>query len=376
MRAAGDYLVARQSADGAWRSNVYGPFKEGDALTAIAVLALIELAGGDAARYEPSIERATGYLAALTQDGAIRPPQHGLAYPVYTAAGAVIALTHSGSEPHLKARDVWLAYLRERQLAEHLGWSPDDAAYGGWGYAADLPRKPGDDLPLGTLAEPNLSATTFALAALRAAGMAADDPAIRKALRYVSRCQNFPAVSSNVGPFDDGGFHFMLGDPVRNKAGAVGVDADGRTRFASYGSATADGVRAFALAGVPADDPRAMAAWQWMRDHFRADAHPGEYAADRAGARESVYFYYVQALSAALIRSNGLAEPVRREWAEQLTRALVARQRTDGSWRNPSVDVREDDPLVASSLAVAALARCGKILECRTTTVAGPPSAR
>jgi hypothetical protein len=37
---------------------------------------------------------------------------------------------------------------------------------------------------------------------------------------------------------------------------------------------------------------------------------------------------------------------------------LLKRQRDDGSWSNPAVLVREDDPLVATSLAMRALADC------------------
>ena len=43
---------------------------------------------------------------------------------------------------HRKARDAWLAYLRERELTEDLGWQPADKQYGGWGYSPRLPRKP------------------------------------------------------------------------------------------------------------------------------------------------------------------------------------------------------------------------------------------
>jgi hypothetical protein len=42
-------------------------------------------------------------------------------------------------------------------------------------------------------------------------------------------------------------------------------------------------------------------------------------------------------------------------WARALAEALLARQRPDGSWVNASMELREDDPLVATPFAMAAL---------------------
>lgn len=364
LAAASRYLDSRQSPDGAWRSEVYGPFKEGDALTPLVLTTLAELPPvPDDDRRITAIASAKRYLIAMVdENGCVRPSQFGLAYPIYTAAGAVTALSREADPKSLKARDAWLGYLRERQLSEALGWQPDDARYGGWGYSPDMPRKPTGDQPLGNLAEPNLSATVFALEALRAAGVAAADAAVQKALRFVRRCQNFyQDVSAVHERFDDGGFFFVQDDPVRNKAGVAGVDRVGRVRFVSYGSATADGLRAFELCGVSPDDPRAAAAWAWLERHFAADAHPGAYPADREGARPAVFFYYCNSLAKVLAEAgfdNPIAPANKAAWASAIADALVERQRSDGSWKNAAVDVREDDPLVATSLAASALARC------------------
>ena len=47
-----------------------------------------------------------------------------------------------------------------------------------------------------------------------------------------------------------------------------------------------------------------------------------------------------------------------RDWAEALAEELLRRQHSDGSWVNDAVEVREDDPLVATPLAAGALAVC------------------
>ncbi len=56
--------------------------------------------------------KGSAYLAALVgKDGVIAAGPQGITYPVYTSAGAVLALSQPRAE-HRKARDAWLAYLR------------------------------------------------------------------------------------------------------------------------------------------------------------------------------------------------------------------------------------------------------------------------
>ena len=45
-----------------------------------------------------------------------------------------------------------------------------------------------------------------------------------------------------------------------------------------------------------------------------------------------------------------------RDWRDQLTGALIKTQGTNGSWQNPAGEMRENDPLVATSFALLALA--------------------
>jgi squalene-hopene/tetraprenyl-beta-curcumene cyclase len=356
LTAAASFLLARQSADGAWRSDVYGPFKDGASLTPIVLQAL--RAAPASRERDAACRRGTAYLAAFLQpDGSIEAGPHGFSYHVYTAAGAVALLSGPDQAQHRKARDAWLAYLRQRQLTEDLGWQPADKEYGGWGYCPGLPRKPPHGQLTPPLTESNLSATVFALEALRAAGCPADDPAVRKARTFVDRCQNY----GDNPAFDDGGFFFIHDDGVRNKAGVAGKDSEGQERYFSYGSTTADGLRALLLCGLSEEHPRVAAARRWLEANFSAAAHPGSYTPQREPNRDAVYYYYAASVAAAL-DALGLEEvstPVGDLcWARALARELLKHQREDGSWVNPAVMVREDDPLVATSLAVRALAIC------------------
>jgi len=357
-RRALRFLLARQSPDGAWRSDLYGQFKDGTALTPLALQALLTFPP-DAER-DAALRNGATYLAELVgEDGQIAAPS-GLPYPVYTAAGAVEVLSRWEPERHRRARDGWLAYLRGRQLTEQLGWQPSDWQYGGWGYCPVVPRKPKPGELAPPFLESNLSATVFALSALRTAGVSAEDLACRRARTFVERCQNFaPEGDGRDARLDDGGFFFVHGDAVRNKAGAAGKDADGRERFRSYGSATADGLRGLLLCGVPPDHVRVAQARAWLTADFGADRHPGSYDTSREAGRQAVYFYFhhsaSQAFSAlALEEIDSGGRKVR--WREAVAAELLARQRQDGSWSNAVLLTQEDEPLVATSFAVLTLA--------------------
>jgi squalene-hopene/tetraprenyl-beta-curcumene cyclase len=349
------YLTSKVGPDGAWRSDVYSSFRDGTSLTPLVLLALHEMnePGGPGS----ALQRGAEYLVQPARpDGTIDPGEPGLSYPTYTAALAVRVLSLPGNERHRAARDAWLADLRRRQLDESLDWAPADEAYGGWGYCHGLPRKPkpGEFVP--PLVESNLSATVFALDALHAAGVPTTDPAYQKALTFIGRCQNFAEDTAKADPkFDDGGFFFIYADPARNKPGPAGRDATGRERFRSYGSTTADGYRALRRCGLPLEHPRVRAALSWLTEHFDGAGHPGEYPPERGGDKDGVYYYYAWSLAQSL--NDGPAD-VTPAWAVALADGIMARQQPDGSWRNAAKAQREDDPILATAFATAALARC------------------
>jgi squalene-hopene/tetraprenyl-beta-curcumene cyclase len=365
LTTAARFLVPLQSRDGAWRSDTYGPFKDGGSLTPWVLLAL------SVAPSSPEIEAAyrkgVKYLAAMARpNGTIAEGEFGLSYPVYTAAGAVIVLSQPGNARNLKARDAWLAYLRMRQLTEDLGWKPADKEYGGWGYSSRVPRKPKKE----ALTESNISATAYALEALRAAGCPQNDRVFSRALVFIQRCQNFEEQEKRRDPnFDDGGFFFIYDDPARNKAGVAGEDKHGRVRFRSYGSTTADGLRCLLACGLPLDHPRVVAARRWLEKNFSAETHPGRFAKERESIRPAVYYYYARSVAGVVQATAGptiRTSEGRAELAELLADELVDRQRKDGSWVNPATFLREDDPVMATCLAAEALAECRKAVIGRT----------
>jgi squalene-hopene/tetraprenyl-beta-curcumene cyclase len=358
-----NFLVQQQDKDGAWRSDFYGPLKDGPSLTPLVVMSLGLAEGSDEQTpgCKAARKRALDYLSAMVRpDGTIDEGPHGLSQPVYTAALTVRALSLE-SDQYRPARDAWLKYLRQRQLTEALGWDSADKEYGGWGYCVILPRKPEPGAPRPPLLESNLSATAFALAALKAAECPADDPAWKAALVFVKRCQNFTeAEARKDAAFDDGGFFFIYDDPVRNKAGTAGTDRFGHERFASYGSTTADGLLCYHfIGGRPG--ARVSTARRWLVTHFDASNVSGAYPANREASRNGVYYYYCRSAASALSSqaTRDVDTPAGKvPWANVLAEELLNRQRQDGSWANDVMAQRENDPLIATSEAIEALWFC------------------
>lgn len=348
LAAGVSYLVDAQSTDGRWKSDVYATFRDGTALTPLAVVAL---QAADAA--PDSRRRGAAVLAHMVMpDGTIDAGPDGLPYPVYTAALAVMALSHPENAQFLEARDAWADFLLARQLTEKNGWKPTDDHFGGWGYYPGRPRKPddGEIIPAQQLLESNLSATAFAIDALDAAELL-DRTTAKSALIFVNRCRNA-----------DGGFHFVARDPVRNKAGLADPGPTGEPRYRSYGSASADGARSELLLRGRLSDGEPQKPGEigaWLLTHFSADRHPGDYLPAHETHRDAVYYYYAASAARTFRKLQVLSpETIDSIDLEQLAAAVAERQATNGSWQNSKTLVREDDPIIATAYAVWTLAQC------------------
>ena len=131
---------------------------------------------------------------------------------------------------------------------------------------------------------PDLSNTQFFIDALIPAGVPKDDPAIQRALKFVSRCQNLPG-ESNDQPFAQGDrgrqgrlhLHAVTPTTRQHQTPAGGLR--------SLGAMTYGGLKSFLYAGVSKDDPRVQGAINWIRAHYTLDENPGM---EQAG----LYYYY------------------------------------------------------------------------------------
>ncbi len=359
LDAAAVYLISKQSDDGAWRSGVYSVLKDGPALTPHVAGTLTLLNGN--AETRTAFSSACAYIASQIRRGTVDPGYLGFTYPAYIAAGAASVLALENNPEHAGVRDEYIKLLRSQQLNDALGWKPTDTEYGGWSYAPRTPRRPAD---LSAHLDTNLSATLYAADALRLAGVPQSDLAWKGALAFVERCQNF-AESSPDKRFDDGGFFCSPTMSLLNKAGVAGKDARGHERFNSYASMTADGVRALLDCGLPLNHPRVVAARAWLERDFSAFINGGVFAPDRDKTRNATYYYYAWTVACAF-RQLGARDIQTHHgkvnWAKELSSELLERQRSDGSWINKFNDAKEDDPLVATPFAAAALKICSRFL--------------
>jgi hypothetical protein len=353
---ASRFVLGAQAADGAWRASRYPALADGASLTPLVMRSLRERR--QLAAVAEAWQRGMDYLARVRpSDGESELPPESLKYPLYTAAGALLALPDTPANRGL--RGAWIEFIAKRQLTEPLGWQAADGEYGGWSYARALPHKPTTSaMPRSPLDVANLSATAFAIEALRFGGRPPDHPCFARALRFVTHCQNYAENGHREPRFDDGGFFFVLEDATRNKAGIAGSDGAGRIRYCSYASATADGLRALRLCGLSQDHPRVVAARDWLKHSLVELETAKDLSPDTSQWRASSFYYACWSLGLSL-------DAFTAGEAATLAGALLSRQQSDGSWNNPAVDLREDDCLVATPLAIEALSCCRRRMAAR-----------
>jgi hypothetical protein len=318
LRRGCEYLWSQQAEDGGWHSSTYGLLKSGQSLSGFILDTLLQIPPDTCQPPANGKERAVAFLRRNTNtEGAVGKMDPFLYdYPNYATALAVRALRRAG-----QSVDPMIAWLRTQQFTEAHGWKPADGPYGAWGMGGD-PRTAPDP------GHVDLSMTRHVLQALAAAGVPPGDPAFTRARVFVERCQN-----------PDGGFFFSTVVLDSNKAGQDGE------RYRSYGTATADGILALLAMGTPPDSDRVRSARRWLSEHDRSDGAPGFIGPAYQRWIRGLRFYYAAA------SAQVFAGP-----SQKLAASLEAAQRSDGSWRNSENLVKEDDPLIATGFALAALA--------------------
>jgi len=334
-----DWLMRQQAPDGGWHSATYAQLRGGDGNTALILYALAHLPKSETERLKPHIDRGVRFLVSnLAPDGSVRAIDGSSDYPTYSTALTLLTIERLHLDGWQMERRRMRAYLQAMQKRGEK----DQLERGGWGQTGGPIADVGMDDPA------SVAATQFALEALQQSGGLGDDTC-EAALAFLSHCQNFGAQENH-----DGGFFFTpLPDDPLNKAGSSpsnGASAKAR----SYGTATADGFCGLIACGVSIKDPRVQAALNWLRRNNRVDVVPGFTSddANASSAKNGLQFYYYAALT------RGFEKTPQENWTAQRTallEAVIRQQRPDGSWSNPYTLMREDDPLVATALAIAAI---------------------
>jgi squalene-hopene/tetraprenyl-beta-curcumene cyclase len=342
IRKAAAFLLSQQKEEGHWPSRTYGVLNSGQALTPFVLNALLQVPPEVAEIPRAKLELGFAWLRkSIAKEGAVGlddPQMHE--YPNYASAMSLMAFVRDkrAGKDDAAAIEKLALYLRAQQMA-NATWPKDHAAYGAWGYGR---RRDATDP-----GHVDISMTRHVMQALR---MSLKDGAefdgFAKALQFLARVQNFDPASADA----DGGFIFSNVIPGLNKGGKDGA------RHRSYGSPTADGILALLAAGVKRDDPRMIAAIGWLEKHHATGGKPDAPNDDARGMNFGIRFYYA-AVSAEVLSTLKIEKAGEQDWRKPLLDMLLASQREDGSFSNQNFMVKEDDPLIATPLALLALLR-------------------
>jgi squalene-hopene/tetraprenyl-beta-curcumene cyclase len=320
------FLKSRQAPDGGFSAKFTGP-----GVTAIVAAGLLRNGLG------PDDPVAAGALKFIEsqakKDGGIY--DKGLAN--YTTSVAVMALeeANQGGKYDSVLKNA-VAFLKRLQY----GADEADVKFGGVGYDAK--------------SRPDLSNTQFFLDAMLAAGVPKDDPAVQRALKFVSRCQNLPGETNDqpfarkTTPDDQGGLTYTPLDPEDKKH--PHRTADGGLR--SLGAMTYAGLKSFLYAGVSRDDPRVRGALKWIRGHYTLDENPG------MGKAGLFYYYHTFAKALTALGEDRFtdADGKTHDWRSELFEALKKRQQPNGSFINAGDKAfGEADPNLATGFAILTL---------------------
>jgi squalene-hopene/tetraprenyl-beta-curcumene cyclase len=324
------FLKTSQSEDGSWTS------AEAPGITGLVTFGL--LAGG-APPDDPSVVKALKHLEKFEQpDGGIYfPKSNHASYETSISVMVFTAANQRGKYDALLAKAD--KYLRGLQWDESEKTDKSDVKFGGTGYG-----RTGD--------RPDLSNTVFFLEALQATGAKKDDPAVQKALVFLSRCQNLE-TENNTTPFaskvNDGGFYYT---PAAGGTSQAGNNPDGGLR--SYGSMTYAGLKSMIFAGLTAEDQRVQAATTWIKKFYTVTENPGL-------GQQGVYYYFqmfAKALAALKIDQLEDAKGKKHDWRKELAEHVFTLQQPNGSWVNTNARWMEGDPNLSTAYVLMALKHC------------------
>jgi squalene-hopene/tetraprenyl-beta-curcumene cyclase len=331
-----DYLRTTQAPDGSWSAD------KSPGVTGVVVTGM--LGTGKVGPEDPVAARALKYIESLVNPkaGHIAGKDPKVQLQNYVTSINVMALTAANREDrYKKVIGDAVEFLKRLQWDEEEGKLPSDDFYGGAGYDSK--------------SRPDLSNTQFFLDALKSAGVSKDDPALKKALVFVSRCQNLKGEHNDqpwAGIVNDGSFIYSAAAGGQTKA-----DTLPNGGLVGYGSMTYAGIKSMIYCGVSKEDPRIQKAYEWITKHYSVEENAGM---SKINGNWGLYYYYhtmAKCLDTLGIDELVDAEGKKHDWRADITQALAKRQRPDGSWLNVN-HWMEADPNLVTGYALMALGHC------------------
>ncbi len=264
---------------------------------------------------EPAVTKALGFLERyIGPKGGLSEAPHS----VYTTSVALMAFQEANKggryDSVIKGGQ---AFPQVDPVGRGEGKGRDDPAYGGLGYGGGNSR-------------PDLSNTAFFIEALRDTGLPADDPALQKALIFVSRCQNLKSEFNDqpwAGKVNDGGFVYTAGRWRRPRPG--NDDQGSEPWFDCWGRRSSllcgddlRGPEEHDLRGPDPGRPARQGGLAYIKNHYTLDENPGQ------GQRGLYYYYQTFAKAMPCSASPTIVDNAGKEhnWRNELVSALAKRQ--------------------------------------------------
>jgi len=323
---ARDFLKKRQGDDGSFSPKFGGP-----GITALVAAGLLR---NGVPADDPLVAKSLAYLEKSVQkDGGI----YDRKMANYTTSVALLAFADANTKGQYDAVIKNAAKFLKTLQFDEASVEDKDVKFGGVGYDGK--------------SRPDLSNTQYFVDALIAAGVPKSDPAIQRALKFVSRCQNLPGETNDLPfakkttPEDKGGLVYnpVVTDKDKNLTPEGGLRSAGVMTYA--------GLKSFIHAGLTKDDPRVKAALDWISRHYALDTNPGQ------GTAGLFYYYHTFAKAMNVLGDDQFIDKagVKHDWRKELIEMLQKKQKPDGSWSNENSAFLENNPDLATAYALLAL---------------------
>jgi squalene-hopene/tetraprenyl-beta-curcumene cyclase len=172
------------------------------------------------------------------------------------------------------------------------------------------------------------------------------DDVFDRAIIFLQRCQNLKISNDQSWAGNDGGF--IYSSDGESKAGGT----------QSYGSMTYAGLKSFIYCRVGRDDPRVVAAYNWIRNYYTLDENPFM-------GKQGLYYYYHTFSKALSVYGEKIIKDfkgIEHNWAKELIEKLVSLQNKEGYWVNDIPRWWEDNKELVTAYSILALQNANNFL--------------
>jgi squalene-hopene/tetraprenyl-beta-curcumene cyclase len=330
INLAGSFLIKNQMDNGSWKND--------PAITSLVLYALLlDPLYNPNQTSEKAISKGLAFVEQFVKpDGGIYRKE----YRNYVTSVCLLAFTESNLIQYKDIIKNAKNFLITFQVDEGEGFEKSHPYYGGIGYG-------GDD-------RPDLSNTQFALDAIKAAenfearfkGIPETIEKIeteekqmglhwKKALVFLSRCQNVKQVNQMPYAIDDGGFIYETGTYKKE-------------RSHSYGSMTYAGVKSLLHANIQKSDIRLQKAVKWISNNYTLEENPGF-------GSTSLYYYYMTFAKCLHILDEDIIidqKHKKHDWRTEYLKKLISLQHEEGYWLNSNGRFYENVKVMVTAYSV------------------------